>query len=146
MAFVVSGILRITRNWRPITSYLKSRSRALKIFTPEFNIGLFLVVAFAGGTLSAVPPWSSLLKWHGTIKELWERRNGSPPWGHSEENSLARFCPGSARLGADRASEYLRLSGIEALQGLRDAGLTVESERQELVDIARVNGITPQMN
>lgn len=144
VAFVVSGIWHITLNWKPITNYLKSRSRELKIFTPEFNIALVLAIVFAAGTLAAVPPWSSLLAWQATIKDFWEHRDGSPPWGHAEKNSLARFTRGLLDWERIEHERVVRLSKIDALKALRDAGLTVEDVEQRLVDIARVNGTTPQ--
>lgn len=144
VTFVVSGIWHITLNWKPITNYLKSRSRELKIFTPEFDLSMLLAVAFAVGTLAGIPPWSSLLAWQASIKDFWERRDGSPPWGHAEENSLARFTRGLLNWERLEHERIVRLSGTEALAALRDAGLTVEGEHQRLVDIARTNGTTPQ--
>jgi hypothetical protein len=89
--FLAAGIWHVTLNWRPIVNYLRTRSRKVKVFTREFNVALLLVLAFAVGTLAGVVPWSTLLAWEDSIKAYWERRDGSPPWGHAEENTLARF-------------------------------------------------------
>jgi len=142
--FVVSGIWHITLNWNPIKSYLKNRSREMRIFTREFNVALLLVVAFIVGTLVGAAPWSSLLTWGESVKDYWERRDGSPPWGHAEENTLARFTRGLVGWERLEHGRSVRLPVESALAALRNAGLVVKNEDQPLIDIARTNHTTPQ--
>jgi len=144
LMFLVTGIWHFVLNWKPFTTYLKTHSRQLRIFTPEFNVALLLVVLFAVGTLAGMAPWSSLLDWEGSIKDYWEHRDGSPPWGHAEENTLARFTRGLVSWEQLEHGRSVRLSIADAVQALRAAGLTVESEKQRLVDISRANHTTPQ--
>ncbi len=142
--FVVAGVWHITLNWKAIKNYLRGRSREIRIFTVEFNVALLLAVLFVVGTLAGFTPWSSFLTWETSIKDFWERRDGSPPWGHAEENTLARFTRGLVdweRIEHDRS---VRLPVEDALVALREAGLIVESESQRVIDIAKINGTTPQ--
>ena len=141
--FIVAGLWHVTLNWRAITYYLKTRARRWKLVTPEFNIALALVVLFAAGTLVGLPPWSSLLGWKDTVKDSWERSDNSPPWGHAERNTLARFTRGLVDWERLDRNRLVRLSVEDALAALRGAGLSVESEKQQLVEIAEANDTTP---
>ena len=142
--FLVGGIWHIVLNWGPLVKYLKNRARKLRIFTPEFNVALGLTLLFLVGTLAAVPPWSSYLGWEEDINDYWEKRDGSPPWGHAEDNTLARFARGLVDWERLEHQRHVTLSSEVALESLRNAELQVESDRQKLIDIARVNDTTPQ--
>jgi hypothetical protein len=144
VVFATGGIWHIVLNWKPIVNYLRSRSKQLKIFTAEFNIALVLTVLFTVGTLAGIVPWSSYIQLENSIKDYWERRDGSPPWGHAEENTLARFTRGLVDWERLEHNRDVQLAVDEALAALRGAGLTVESEEQQLIDIAKANSTTPQ--
>lgn len=144
IVFMVAGIWHITLNWKSIRNYLRNRSRKLKIFTREFNVALVITVAFTVGTLAEVVPWSSLLAWEDSVKNYWEHRDGSPPWGHAEENTLARFIRGLVDWERLEHGRSVSLSVEDALTVLRSAGLTVTGQEQLMIDIAETNGTTPQ--
>jgi hypothetical protein len=144
VAFIVAGVWHVTLNWKAVVHYLRTRSRQLRIFTPELNVALVLTVAFAGGTIAGIPPWSSLLAWKESIKVSWERRDGSPPWGHAEANTLARFTRGLVDWERLEHQRTVRLTVDEGVAALRTAGLSVEGKDQRLVDIAQANATTPQ--
>jgi hypothetical protein len=78
------------------------------------------------------------------VKAVWERRDGSPPWGHAEENSLARFARGLEQWERVEHQRRVSLSSDDALAALRAAGLEVQDENQRLTDIAHANHTTPQ--
>lgn len=64
-------------------------------------------------------------------KDWWERREGSPPYGHAEQSIL---------------STYARREGLDAdraLEVLREAGMDVDGVDQTLLDISRHNGTNP---
>jgi hypothetical protein len=142
--FVVAGVWHVTLNWKAIKNYLRGRSREIRIFTAEFNVALLLAVVFAVGTLAGVAPWSSFLTWEATLKDYWERKDGSPPWGHAEESTLARFTRGLVDWERIEHERSVRLPVQDALAALRGAGLTVESENQRIIEIANANKTTPQ--
>jgi len=144
VAFIVAGVWHITLNWKPIKHYLRTRTREMRIFTPEFNVALALTAVFAVGTLAGLPPWSSLLAWEDSVKGYWERRDGSPPWGHAEENTLARFTRGLVDWERLEHQRTVRLTVEDAVAALRRAGLSVDGKDQRLVDIASANATTPQ--
>ena len=142
--FLVAGIWHVVLNWKPITTYLKNKARELRIFTREFNLALGLCLLFALGTLAGWPPWGTYLGLGESIKDFWERRDGSPPWGHAEENSLARFARGLSDWERVEHERQVTLSPERAVTTLREAGLEVASEQQRLIEIAEANGTTPQ--
>ena len=115
-----------------------------RVFRPEFNVALAVTILFAVGTLAGWPPWSSFIGVGESIKDYWERSEGSPPWGHAEENTVARFARGLVDWELRENQRHVRLSAQDAVTALRAAGLTVESERERLLDIADANGTTPQ--
>jgi hypothetical protein len=143
IVFIVAGVWHLTQNWGAIKTYLKTRARKWRIFTPELNVALVLIVLFAVGTLTLLPPWSTLLSWQGSIKDYWERRDGSPPWGHAEENTLSRFTRGLVDWERLDGGREVSLPVEEALAALRAEGLAVRDEKQRLVDIATANDTTP---
>jgi hypothetical protein len=53
LLFLLSILLHVYYNWRPILNYLKNRARQVRIFTPEFNVALLLTTAFTISFLKA---------------------------------------------------------------------------------------------
>ena len=142
--FIVTGVWHVVLNWKNIKTYLKNRTRELKVFTPEFNVSLLLVVVFLAGTLGGVAPWSTFLDWGESIKDGWETRDGSPPWGHAEESPLNRFVRRLVDWEAREQGRTVDLTVEDAVAALRAAGLEVADDRQRLDALADANGTTPQ--
>lgn len=142
--FLAVGIWHIVLNWRPITGYLKNRSKQIRIFTPESSVALAVALVFLVGPLTGLPPFEQFLDAGIEVKEYWEATSGSPPWGHAEENSLQRFCRGMEDFERLESQRLVSIDCEEALQALRTKGLAVEGMNQRLADIASANGMTPQ--
>jgi len=142
--FLAVGIWHIVLNWRPITGYLKNRSKQIRIFTPESSVALTVALVFLVGPLTGLPPFEQFLDAGIEVKEYWEATSGSPPWGHAEENSLQRFCRGMEDFERLESQRLVSIDCEEALQALRTKGLAVEGMNQRLADIASANGMTPQ--
>jgi len=141
--FLAGGIWHIVLNWRAIVGYLRNRTRQIRFPTPELGVALVLTGLFVVGPLAGIFPFKQYLDAGQSLKASWEARSGSPPWGHAEESTLARFCQ---RMEDLERSDNQRLIAIDcdaAVEALRDQGLTVESTEQRLVDIAEANGTTP---
>lgn len=144
LVFLVAGIWHIVLNWKIITKYLKNKARKIPVFGPEFNVAIVLNLVFLLGTLAGWPPWSSFLDVGEAIKDYWERRDGSPPWGHAEENTLSRFSRGLVDWERIEHQKQVSLSVDDVIAELREEGVTVESGAQQLSDIAHENDTTPQ--
>jgi len=142
--FLVSGIWHIVYNWKPIVHYLKDRTKKVKVFTPEFSVAFALCAVFLVGTLAGLAPFRQFLDLSDGIKVYWEAKNGSPPWGHAELSPLGRFCRRMEDFERLENQRQVTIDCAEAVAALREAGVEVEDESQQLLDIARANSTTPQ--
>lgn len=142
--FLVVGIWHIWLNWKPILSYLKDRTRRVRLLTPELAVAVSLATLFFFGTLAGWAPFRQFLDVGEGIKAYWEETDGSPPWGHAELSSVERFCRGMEDF---ERLEHQRLVTIEperAVLALREAGIRVDDSNQPLIEIARTNDTSPQ--
>ncbi len=130
--FLLAGILHIYYNWRAITSYLKNKMKAVRVFTPPFNIGFLITLLVAVGTYFHIPPMSTVVDFGVYLKEQEAQKLGSPPYGRAELSSLKIFCQ----------KETLDLDQAVAL--LNTARIQVASVDHSLADIAKANGTSPQ--
>jgi hypothetical protein len=142
--FLTVGVWHIALNWKPITGYLKNRSKQFRLFTPESSLALALALVFLAGSLLGMPPFKQFLDAGQGVKDYWEGAHGSPPWGHAEESSLQRFCRGMEDYERVETGRLVTVDCDRALSRLRAEGFTVEGLDQRLLDVAETNGTTPQ--
>lgn len=129
---LVAILLHVYYNWTPMISYMKNRTRELKVFTPDFNVALIVTLVVIVGTLAGIPPMSSIIQLGDSISEQGNLKYGEPPYGHAELSPLADF--------ADKVK--VDLDG--SMARLVAAGVKVESSKQTMKEISEVNGISPQ--
>jgi hypothetical protein len=129
--FLVFIIWHIYFNWKPIKAYLKVK-KEWKVFTPEFNAALVLVVIFVAGTATMTLPLSMLVNIGNGIKAKTAQSNGTPPFAYAELATLKDFCL------------LNRADPLAAKKRLKDAGITIDSPRKTLQQIAQEHRITPQ--
>jgi len=142
--FLATGIWHIVLNWRPIVGYLKDRSKKIRIFTPESSVALGLTLAFLVGPLLRLPLFDQYLDAGEDIKGYWESSRGSPPWGHAEESRLDAFCRRIVDFQRWEGEGAVVVDCGEAQAALEAAGIGVEGQAQQILDIARANNTTPQ--
>lgn len=130
--FLFAGLLHMYYNWAPIKAYMKNRAREMKVFTPAFNVALFLTLVVGLGTYLEVPPMSSVIDFGDSIKDKASKTYGEPPYGHAELSSLKLL---SKKQGLDLAV---------AMDMLTKAGIEYRDSGQNLADIAKANGRSPQ--
>jgi hypothetical protein len=130
--FLLSLLLHIYYNWKPIVSYLKNKTKQLKLFTREFNAALALIIIFILGTYVEIPPFSTIIKISAGFEDAAARKYGEPPYGHAELSTLKTF---AKRMDID-LKEWILL--------LEKAGYKVESENQILKEVAKNNMVPPQ--
>jgi hypothetical protein len=129
---LIAIILHVYYNWKPMISYMKNKSKELKVFTPDFNISLILTLVVFFGTLAGIPPLSSIIHFGEAITAKANLRYGEPPYGHAELSPLADF--------ADKVKVDLE----ESLAALKAAGIVVASPASTMQEIADANEISPQ--
>ena len=89
--FLFAGLFHIFYNWSPIKSYMKNKSRELRVFTPSFNVALLLSVVVGVGTYLEIPPMSTVINFSESIKDRASEKYGEPLYGHAELSSLKFF-------------------------------------------------------
>lgn len=130
--FILSILLHIYYNWKPILNYMKDKQKKLKIFTKNFNVALLLTLIVVIGTLFMIPPFSSILDLSDKIKNDAAVKYGEPPFGHAEEapfNSLVK------KMGLDFK---------ESVAKLEKAGIKIDAPDQIFLEIAKKYDYTPK--
>ncbi|NNF98402.1 MAG: DUF4405 domain-containing protein [Desulfobacteraceae bacterium] len=130
--FLISIGLHIYYNWKPIVSYLKNKTRQVKVFTPDFNAAVIISIAVVIGTLVGVPPFSTVIGIGASIKQTAADKYGEPPYGHAEMSNLKSF---ATRMGMDLG---------ESMNKLKAGGIKFDNDMQTLSQIAEQNDISPQ--
>ena len=130
--FLLAGIFHLVYNWNAVTAYLKNKARQYRIFTPNFTPALAMTLFVAVGTLLDIPPMSTLVSIGNGISDRANRKYGEPPYGHAELSSLKIFA---------RKTD-LDLNKARSL--LEKAGIRFKDDGQSLLEIAKINGMTPK--
>ena len=132
LLFLLSLLLHIYYNWKPLLSYLKDKSKRFKVFTPEFIVASVVTVAFILGTYFLVPPFSWVMALNDRIKDAGAEKYGEPPYGHAELSSLKTF------------SKKMNLDLEKSLILLKQAGYPVDNGDMSLEKISRQHSVPPQ--
>jgi hypothetical protein len=132
LLLLLAMLLHVYYNWKPIVSYLKNRSRQLRILTPEFNVAFLVTFLFVAGTYLTLPPFSWVLDLNESLKVAGARKYGEPPYGHAELSSLKAF---ARKTGLDPQ---------QSVQQLQAAGYRADSVEQTLAELGRINRVPPQ--
>lgn len=132
LLFVLAILLHLYYNWKAIVSYLKDRTKRIKVFTKSFNLALLIVLAFMFGTYVEIPPFAWVLDVNETLKDSAAKKHGEPPYGHAELSSLKTL---TARVELDLAQSVARL---------KTAGIKFDRDKQTILEIAKLNKMSPR--
>lgn len=130
--FLIAGVLHIYYNWKPILTYMKNKTRQIKIFTGSFNVALVVTVVFVVGTYYNIPPMSTILHISESVKDSGTVKYGEPPYGHAESSSLKMF------------AKRENIDIVKSIELLKGAGIQVNGKEDILKDIASINNRSPQ--
>lgn len=132
LLFLIALFIHIYLNWKPLLSYLKSKARRVKVFTPEFNLALVITIIFVVGSYFLVPPFGWFMSLNDHFKDAGAEKYGEPPYGHAELSSLETFT-GKMKLDLARSMELLNASGF-----------AVTDSQMTLGALARQYNVPPQ--
>lgn len=132
LLFLISLFLHIYYNWKALISYLKSRTKQLKVFTPDFNIALAITIFVTAGTYLTAPPLSWVMSLNDHFKDSGAAKYGEPPYGHAELSSLKNF------------AKKMDLDLEKSLKLLNQAGYAVTDSAMTLKTIGEQNDLPPQ--
>ncbi len=128
--FILSILLHIYYNWKPILNYMKDRQKNLKIFTINFNAALIITLLAAVGTFFMVPPFSSIIAMGDKIKDNAALKYGEPPFGHAEEAPLNSLI------------KKMGLNFKESIAKLETSGIKIDAPDQVFLEIAKKHNMT----
>lgn len=132
LLFIIAGLLHTILNWKPIVTYMKSKTKKLKVFTVDFNVALAITLFIALFTLLGLPPISGIQGFNEKLKNTAAEKYGEPPYGHAEASPLQSFC---RRTGMDLK---------DSIKKLKKAELKSVAPETTLTEIAKANNMTPQ--
>jgi hypothetical protein len=132
LLFLLSILLHIYYNWKPIVSYLKNKAKQVRVFTKEFTVAVIITAVVAVGTFFLAPPFHWVMEFSDFLKDSAVRKYGEPPYGHAELSSLKTF---AAKLGFDLP---------QATQRMKKAGIEFDGSGQSIQEIARINRMSPK--
>ncbi len=132
LLFLIALSLHVYYNWKPLLAYLKNKGKEIKVFTPEFNLAMILLLAFTIGTYLSLLPFSWVLAFSDSLKDAGAEKYGEPPYGHAELSSLKTF------------AKKMNLDLAESLKRLERAGYSTESSNTTLAEVARKYKIAPR--
>jgi hypothetical protein len=130
--FVISALFHVYFNWRVIVSYVKTKLGEGIRRKWELGLSSALVVGILAGTLTGLPPFSTVMVFGDGFKNSWATTANEPPVPHAETWTLARF------------SEATKISVEEAAANLSKAGISASGQDVTLLDLATQHGLTPQ--
>lgn len=133
LLFVIAGALHTYLNWRPITIYLKNRSRRLVLFTGEFAVTVVVTILALVLTSLALPPMQWVQDLNEALKDSASERYGEPPYGHAELSTLQTL------------TRRMDINLDLAIERLQQAGYEVEGPEATLIEIADAHEVTPQV-
>ena len=114
--FLIGLIFHIYYNWKPIKTYLKGKSKTVKIFTSDFVVALIVTIVVCAGTLVEVTPFSDFMGWSRIIKDQAIAKYGDPPYGHAEQSSL-QILAKRMDIDLDKALIQLKQAGLVVFGG-----------------------------
>lgn len=129
---LITLILHVYYNWTAMISYMKNKSKQLKIFTLDFNVSLVVTLVVFLGTLAGIPPMSSIIHLGEAITDKANLAYGEPPYGHAELSPLKDF------------AEKVKVDLDTSLALLSKAGIVVASPDSTMSEIADANATSPQ--
>ncbi len=129
--FVITSIIHIFYNFKPLVSYFKDKAKSISFFTKYNLISLAITLFFIVGTLFVTQPFKTVLEFQSSIKDYWADELGRPPFGHAELSPLKGFC---RKLGYDIK---------EVMLILKEEGIIVKNQKETLNSIAKNNNTTP---
>ncbi len=132
LLFLLSILLHIYYNWKPIVSYLKNKAKQVRVFTKEFTTAFLITIVVAVGTYFLTPPFHWVMEYNEFLKDSAARKYGEPPYGHAELSSLKTF---SSKMGFDLPS---------AADRLKKAGIEFDGLEQTIQEVARLNRMSPK--
>lgn len=129
--FLLVTALHLYLNWNLFWSYLKKKASLSVNLKWELLLATIVTAVILVGTIVNVLPFGALTTYNERIKDYWEREPITAPIPHAEELTLAQL------------AQSLGVPIEEAVDALRQEGLTVDSSSAKTGEVAAANRLTP---
>jgi hypothetical protein len=132
VVFIVAGALHVFYyNWKPLTNYIARKVAGSRLKT-ELAISSVIMLFVIVGAIYGIPPLSPFLDFNEYVKSSWvTSKEYEPPFGHAEDLSLKVF------------ARKMKMDLDKAVEELKSQGITLESDRDTLEEVARSNNTSP---
>ena len=129
--FLVAGACHVYLNWKPLVRYIKGKTGGLKA-SRELIVAVSVtgIIVIAG--IAPFPPLNWILDLSETASSAWiVSKDYEPPFGHAELLSLRSF------------SKKMDIPLEQAVETLKEKGISVGDPSRTLEEIARENKMSP---
>ena len=135
--FLLSAVVHIFFNWRPLLGYFRSRWNEASGMRWEWLAALAIACGVYWGTRAGAPPFSTLIAWSETIRESWESPRERAPIPHAELLTLKELADKAAIDFATAASrlEAKSIKDFKTNTLMRDLATSSRMSAQQLYDI-----------
>jgi len=129
--FLIFVSIHLYHNWHSILHYIKRKIRKYSRTRIELFISLLLVLFVLWGTITSIPPFSSIMEFGAFIKKTWPENKDQPFLARAEKLPFNRFV---RELGLDpkKAAHFLEKKGI-----------IIQDQSQSIKDTADENRTSP---
>lgn len=131
LIFLITALLHIYLNIKPLLNYFKSRVTRKFTFRTEWLAAIILCGVIFVGTLAYIPPFSSLINWDSTFKESWG------------DNVSKAFIPHAERLTFPQIAEKTGGNLDQMLANLKAKNITPESLEMTLEELGQELNMPP---
>jgi len=145
LTFLITALLHIYLNIKPLLNYFKSRVTRKFSFRAEWLAALIICGVILTGTLAYVPPFSTLIDWDSAFKESWGDNASKAPIPHAELMTLPQIAKKTGG-DLDQMLTNLKEKNItpESLDiTLEELGNKLNMQPSELYNIAIGNTAKP---
>jgi len=129
--FIFFATFHIIYNWKLIVNYLKKKTKNGLKYRNEIIISILVVILTAAGTITVIPPFSSVYNIGEKIRASWSENKKSPPVSHAERLSILEL------------SKYLNIKPEKILNILLKNKIKIKNSKQTLEEIAENNKTAP---
>jgi len=128
--FIIAGIFHVYYNWTVFWNYIISKARGTLNRKFEMLVSVIITFTVLAGSIAAIPPFSTIMKWGDILKDSWHSEAEEPPIPHAE------------LMNVQEIAEKTGISVETATTRLRTAGIKIMGAEQRIAGIAKKNDMS----
>lgn len=128
--FIIATIFHIYYNWTVFCNYIISKARGTLNRKVEILVSVTITLIVLIGSIAAIPPFSTIMKWGDILKDSWHSEAEKPPIPHAELMNVQEI---SEKTGVPLETAMTRLTA---------AGIKIKRAEQRIAGIAKKNDMS----